>query len=550
MDPSLVKEMQLELPSPRGSDSSDTIDTSDNVKSGRNPKYEAKMEVDQSQRRRPPLNLGQSQGLRDPEKLSGEQFSESSGSSQDLKKTSIWTEGKGRKRDKFWRWISACFIGDDDLTDDEYDFTDDEYEHEHKHKDEMEPPMAEKRPIMGKFSSLFRSKSDKDKAGETNENPYAQQPSNDTYSNAPIYGAAREAPSGLPPGPRPGGFGGLPSGPRPGSAAPPPYSAQNDAAFADNKKKYDSATSSPSIGYGNDRYGNQAGYGSNRYDNAGSYGQNNDVQAQPQRQGGYGGLNEPNPLFEGRQQRDFQDHHRETQPDPNKKAWEEMTEDERQEEEIQGTMQEANRLRGGTEDILDRMLGKIEYTKQQAGLAMDSIQRQGEVVYNTKKLVNEASVQARIGKANAEDLENANKSMLNFYAMSRKKRDGLDDARLVAELEEKEERQRVQREAAAAKKRRDQRAIAPGFGASASSSKPNFSKYIFEDNLDGDQAAAEQRIDEKTERAIEGLQFVKAQMQAFSAEVDDQMVVLKDVEEQTSKVHDSVLVTHNHIKRI
>lgn len=153
---------------------------------------------------------------------------------------------------------------------------------------------------MGKFSSLFRSKSDKDKTDETNVNPYAQQPSNDTYSAPP-----REAPSGLPSGPRPGGYGGgLPSGPRPGSSAPPPYSAHNNAAFADNKKRYDSATPSPSIGYGNDRPGAPSGYGGNRYDNAAGYGQNNNVQAPPPRQGGYGGLSEPNPLFDGRQQRD------------------------------------------------------------------------------------------------------------------------------------------------------------------------------------------------------------------------------------------------------
>ncbi|KAK0729268.1 hypothetical protein B0T21DRAFT_370707 [Apiosordaria backusii] len=397
---------------------------------------------------------------------------------------------------------------------------------------------------MGKFSSLFRSKSDeKDKPDQANVNPYAQQPSNDTYSAAPSFSAPREAPLGLPSGPRPG----LPLGPRPGGAAPPPYSpqsstysSQNDAAFYDNKKTYGSATSSPSIGYGNERHGVPSGYGSNRYDNAASYGQNNNFQAPPQRQGGYGGLDDPNPLFDGHQQ---EGPYGVPQSEPDKKPYEEMTEEERLEEDIQSKKREANRIRMETEDTLDRVLGKIDYGNQQAEVAMENLQMQGDVIYNTKKSLGEASVQARIGKANIKDLEDANKSMFNFYAMSRKRRDGLDDERLAAEMQEKDERQRMHREAAAAKNRRDQRGNVSGFSSPSSASKPDFSKYVFEDNEDGEQALSEQRIHEKTERAIVGVQAIKAKMQAFSDEVDDQKVVLDDLGEIVSQENFSLYLS-------
>lgn len=113
MDPSLIKELQLEPLSPRGSDfsysseplcsdsSNSSKPPSDSDRSGRNPQPEAKMAVDQSQHRRPPpLDLHQSSEIQDPEKLEGPQFSGLTDSQEE--------------------WKSGCFKGDQE-TDDEHE---------------------------------------------------------------------------------------------------------------------------------------------------------------------------------------------------------------------------------------------------------------------------------------------------------------------------------------------------------------------------------------------------------------------------------------------
>ncbi|KAK4181736.1 hypothetical protein QBC36DRAFT_285391 [Triangularia setosa] len=148
MDPSLVKEIQLEPLSPRGCDS---CDASDDVKSRRNPQHETKMAADQSQRRRPsPLDLRQSQEIYDPEKLSGPQSSKPTATAttlQEWKQTPDQAE-KRRKRVRFWRWLSGCFIGDEQLTYDE-------------HKVKMESPMIDRVRNTSKmgFQSLFEASS-------------------------------------------------------------------------------------------------------------------------------------------------------------------------------------------------------------------------------------------------------------------------------------------------------------------------------------------------------------------------------------------------------
>lgn len=132
MDPSLIKELQLEPLSPRGSDfiysseplgsdsSNSSKPPSDSDRSGRNPQPEAKMAVDQSQRRRPPpLDLHQSSEIQDPEKLSGSQFAKFTYSQEEWKQTPTQPE-KRRKKRGFWRWMSDCFKGDQE-TDDEHE---------------------------------------------------------------------------------------------------------------------------------------------------------------------------------------------------------------------------------------------------------------------------------------------------------------------------------------------------------------------------------------------------------------------------------------------
>lgn len=307
----------------------------------------------------------------------------------------------------------------------------------------------------------------------------------------------------------------------------------------------------------NDRFGAQGGYGSNRYDNSAAHGRNDHSGAAPQRTaGGYGGLGDgDNELFTGYKPRpkDAQGT-RSSQPGETYGEWgtqqdqQEMTEEERADAEIRAKKREINQVRLETEDTMDRILGKIDYGNQQAEQAYETLGRQGEVLHNANRAIGEASVQARIAEANVKDLQDANKSMFNFYAMSRKRRDGLNDERLVAELQEKEDRQRLQREAQQAKSRTNERMQTSSQRTFNSGGAANHSKYIFEEDSDGEQEARERRINDKTERAFYGVQQLHRTAQAIGAELEDQDPIISSLSDKTSRVHDKVLVNHNKIQ--
>ncbi|KAK4459617.1 P-loop containing nucleoside triphosphate hydrolase protein [Cladorrhinum samala] len=386
-------------------------------------------------------------------------------------------------------------------------------------------------PNMGRFGSLFR-KSDDKKSEQADANPYAQQPSGDSYSPQAPSSASfqsnsahnnnqyRQNQAGLPSGPRPGAHGGGLDR----DSAPPPYN-QSPSLHSSSDKKY-SPSPSPS-GFANDRFGAQNGWGGNRYDASSS--QNN--APPPQRPGGYGGLDD-NALFkgyappsnrdaaQGSQQQQFAE-------DDQYGNRHEMTEEERENYEVSMKKAEINQVRLETEDAMDRILGKIDEANRRADDTMVTLGTQGEVLHHANQSIGEASVQSRIAKANVKDLEDANKSMFNFYAMSRKRRDQLNDERLVAEYQEKEERQLARQEAQQAKSRVNQR-MGQGsqtpvtLGATKAADR---SKFLFEES-DGEQEEREKRIEDKTARAYQGVLAIKQKMLAVSDELDDQAVMI------------------------
>lgn len=153
---------------------------------------------------------------------------------------------------------------------------------------------------MGRFGSLFR-KSDDKRSDQADDNPYAQQPSGDSYSPQAPSAASfqsnsaynnnqyRQNQAGLPSGPRPGAYGGGLDR----DSAPPPYN-QSPSLHSPSDKKY--SPSASASGYANDRFGAPSGYGRDRYGNDAASAQNNGLP--PQRQGGYGNLDD-DPLFKG-----------------------------------------------------------------------------------------------------------------------------------------------------------------------------------------------------------------------------------------------------------
>ncbi|KAK4230669.1 hypothetical protein QBC38DRAFT_468502 [Podospora fimiseda] len=453
---------------------------------------------------------------------------------------------KARKRKGLKAFFTCCFKPD--LSEDE---DEDEEPKEPEYKMETFAYYPREEPAMGRLGSLFRKSDEKKSSGDANDNPYAQQSPADSYSpNAPSTSSFQsynnnqysQNQTGLPSGPRPGGY-----GRNEPTSVPPPYNAGGSPYVGSGK--------SPSVGYGNDRFGAQGGYGSHRYDNDAASLQSNALPSQ--RPGGYGGLSsgsDSNPLFSGyspQPNRDYSSGFEQQQLDEPRDEFgnrREMTEQEREDYEVAKTKREINQIRGATEDTLDRVLAKIDLGNQQADQAMQTLENQGDTLYRANKSIGEATVQARIGKANVKDLEDANKSMFNFYAMSRRRRDHLDDERMLAEYEEKDMRQQLHDEERLGKAQRAKRTMDGAPMTLGASGRADHSKFIFEES-DGEQEEAEKRMAIKEEQALRGVQAIHHKMEAFSDEIDSQNQLISKIAARTDKVHDNVIYSQNRINR-
>ncbi|KAK4188538.1 hypothetical protein QBC35DRAFT_496148 [Podospora australis] len=573
MEPEFFKELSVDSPSPRGNDSdssetlvnsastatitasSRTLDTNSDGsdKSSNDPLLGHKMAVEGNLKRRPPpLNLNKETQPQEANRARTGTWEVPT--PEHVERLSLNEKKKKKKpgRSRFRAWFSSCLKPDLSGSDEEV-----------REEDEKQMEMEYlEHPDMGRFGSLFRKSDDKEKVEPPEQNPYQAAPT-DNYAQSNAYTANQNrhvAP----------GRHGLPSGPHPGSSAPPPYTqspslySKDSPTFPADSKRQDtgkagdsryqagspglqSAGSSSAVGYGNDRFGATTGYGSRRYDNSAAYGRDNYNAAPPQKPaGGYGGLGDgDNELFKNYvppSQRN--DASIPAGPD----NYDQMTEEEKQEAEIQAQKREISRLRNETEDTLDSVLGKLEYGNRTAEQAHESLVRQDEHLYKVNEKVMEATIQARVADANVKDLRDANKSMFNFYAMSRKRREGLNDERLVAELQEKDERERMQLETQQAKARNRQRmqgSTQQTFGSGRSAA--DTSRYKFEDD-DGDQEEQEMRIADKTERALFGAQQLHHRALAIGEGLEDSVANINRIQDKTSNATDKVIRNNNKLK--
>ncbi|KAK3986884.1 hypothetical protein QBC44DRAFT_332388 [Cladorrhinum sp. PSN332] len=554
MNPDLIKETLLSPSSPSTSDSDDDKSEALLEKEADMAVYKNHQSRMQSNRRPPPLTLQtvqsqeevtlQSDGVQQVQRIVP-QPQQAHQLAEPVEKT--------RKPRGLKAFLLCCFRPD--LSDDE--------EEEVKPKDpeykmETYTYYPRQEPAMGRLGSFFR-KSDDKRSDQGNDNPYAQQSPTDTYSpQAPSTSSFQsynnnqysQNQTGLPSGPRPGGYGRNDS-----NSAPPPYNQSASPNLSYSPYSPSDKKPSSSVGYGNDKFGAQSGYGSHRFDSDAASAHDNAYP--PQRHGGYGGMGDDS-LFSGYtpasnrdaspyagQQQQFDDLRDEF---GNRR---ELTEQEREDYEVAGTKNEIKQIQGQTEDSLDRILGQLNEADSRADDALDSLSRQGEVLRNVNSKIGEAGVQNRIALANVKDLEDANKSMFNFYAMSRKRRDQLNDERLVSEYQEKEERELSRQEAQQAKYRNAQRLQAGDQGQltlGSTAGKRDNSRFTFEDS-DGEQEEREQRIGQKEELALKGVMRIKQKMLAASDEIDEQNQYITRVAANADQVHDKVMYNQSRINR-
>lgn len=267
----------------------------------------------------------------------------------------------------------------------------------------------------GNRRALFGSRS-KNKSPAPPANPYAQPIPMDPYTKAKIQ--AGVAP--LPPSEQPGGNG--------ANSSPAP--AGPHAIPTDNKYN----------GYAPNRYGNQGGYGSDRYGaatpgaGAGSsrYGA-----------GGYGGLgsadpNDPgaadaarNELFAGAGNRAQQNGqggapppYSEGQPNYGGGSNEysmatyqdrQLTAEEEEEESIQATKQEMRFVKQGDVASTRNALRVAAQAEETGRSTLARLGAQGELIHNTEKSLDMATVENRLAQEKARELKTLNKSMFAVH---------------------------------------------------------------------------------------------------------------------------------------
>lgn len=359
------------------------------------------------------------------------------------------------------------------------------------------------------------------------ENPYA----------TPIT-PYQQARNDLAQGSRPGGPvgpGGLPSNPRTNSfassTAPPPY--QSPSVAGDNSR------------FGDEKFGNQNGYGSNRYDNDNA----SAFSANQRRPGGYGGFGDDaggNDLFGGASARyvppqpgangspsmqtppsrydndpskstllgNAQDRYNPMPPTNRQEgaaeddeyggygAPREMTEEEREREEVRATNAETRQLRKAGLDSLARSkaLGN-----QALGLAASSAARLGEQdnrLARTERNVDAALVMSRTAEKSTKELDKINSSMFSgMFGPGKRTLNKRDAETLEQYQEDKIEREKTAKSAYQSEQQmettfndlaanKNQRAL----GATRNAAER--SKFVFKDDESDDELARQDEDDE------------------------------------------------------
>ncbi|KAK3341783.1 hypothetical protein B0T25DRAFT_353501 [Lasiosphaeria hispida] len=436
------------------------------------------------------------------------------------------------------------------------------------------------------MKKLF-GKKDKDRSSPAqDDNPYARQPAQDPYANAPSpYQQQQQQqqqqaprPMGLPSGPRAGAPVGLPRGPAPraGSGGPPP--------------PYSSPAPGPSYpvqqqgaggggGYGNDRFGAPAGYGGNRYgDN--KQAPNPAVGGPPPRAGGYGGLgsldddNSRGGLFN-----DYKPPNARQNSGPRggaQNSWEsgpngpaqsgasgggsgayggygeerELTQEEQEEMQVQDIKREIIQTQQSTIQSGSRALDLLNNGSMSAASIAQALARQREHLDNAESNIDNASVHNRIAKEQTKRLDKLNGSMFIPTGLNKKKLEVLDEQTRQSEQREKQEREQA-RSGAYQGRMRMQGVMSDLSKPQQLGTKSNRSRreeFKFEDD-DGEQEQNNQEIDDITDRLAAGVSILHGAAKVIGDELEDQINQVDRITEKSERAHDQVRRNHVNLQR-
>ncbi|KAG6363485.1 hypothetical protein INS49_008585 [Diaporthe citri] len=377
----------------------------------------------------------------------------------------------------------------------------------------------------------------KKKKEPVDENPYSapitpyQQARNDLHQQKLGGPGGPGAPGGLPSNPRMNSFA--------SSTAPPPY--QSPSVASDNSR------------FGDEKFGNQNGYGSNRYDNDNAAA----FSANQRRPGGYGGFGDDagsNELFGGASSRyvppqqggapsvqsppngsapfrstpsrydndpskgtllgNAQDRYNPLPPTARQEgaaeddeyggygAPREMTEEEREREDVRATNAQTREIRKAGIDSLARSRALGE---QALGLAASSAARLGEQdnrLARTERNVDAALVMSRNAEKSTKELKTINDSMFSgMFGPSKRTLNKRDAETLAQYQEDKEARESTAKSAYKSEQQmedmfKDINGNKPSGPLGARRNNAERSKFIFKDDESDDELAREDENDE------------------------------------------------------
>ena len=437
------------------------------------------------------------------------------------------------------------------------------------------------------------------KESSQDENPYAQSsPAADPYA-APMT-PYQQARAGLPSGPRAGAPNGLPSGPRRSNGPPPPYSS----------------TPSASSGYGAEKVGAPGGYGGNRYDdNASAYSSNTSMSSrgpggygglgrtdtmdgddnrgalfggakdryQPPRQGqgqaagsygqsgppiavpssssgGYGDDTNKAQLFGGASDRYAQQPKRDYghASSSNDESYDgygaprELTEEEREQQEIQDIKQEIKDTRNASKQTTQRTLQMMYAAEETARGTYARLGAQADRLHNTEKNLDLASNYNKVAEDRTSELKTLNRSMFAVHVSNpftaAQRKEARDAEVMERHRMEREQREATRRDAYSTNQRMEQNFKTldkPKQLGSSSSRAAENSRFVFHDEDEVDHEAEED--ERKLNRDIDEMTHVAGRLgnvaRLIGTEVESQNQLIDRIAMKVSTLDMSGMLT-------
>ncbi|CAI6332162.1 unnamed protein product [Periconia digitata] len=379
-------------------------------------------------------------------------------------------------------------------------------------------------------SALFGSRKGKSSPAGQDSNPYAKPPQ-DPYANAP-----------------------------------PPYSGGNNS-YRQEK--------SPAVTSQGGSYGRQGGGGGGGYGGSNPYGAGGGA---PQRQGGYGGLGDPNDDARGQLFGNAPDRMQQRAPQgpPQSGAYgggqggygapggygdgpayndRKLTAEEEEEEEVSATK---DQIRFMKQQDVSSTRNALRLAQQAEETGRDTLARlgaQGDRIHNTERNLDLAANQNRIAEEKTRELKTVNRSMFAMHVsnpFTSSSRNAERDAKVLEthrnERDQRDATRKAAWESSARQNEFNQANAAAGKGGPGRSTLADRAKFQFEADSDDDQM--EDEIDSNLDALHGAAKRLNHLGRAMGQEVDTQNTHIERIIRKTDKVDDGIASNRAKLERI